>query len=109
MQNRKNSKFKGCPTRPGKVFKSLWGIDDNTKGKALIVPSVAESAVSLVHGLGAWIQFSQDLAKGMTAEAARVDTNAWVLKQMDPAIGNNPPQAWTEQWSLIGDKNAKIK
>jgi hypothetical protein len=89
---------------PGEVFQALWGIQNGTQGKALIMPNVPDEEVNLVHAVYAWIRFAQDLGQGMTASAALNDLDNNYLPTMSD---NNGP--FLERWELIGDPNASIK
>lgn len=83
----------------GAIFKSLWGINANTKGRALIVPSTPIKATNLLNAKTAWLTIATLMAEGQTASQAVQQANAVVA---------GPPNYGTDQWIVIGDPNAKI-
>ena len=87
--------FASC--KIGDVFNSLWGIDSNTKGRALIVPSTPIQNTNLLNGAIAWLSIATALAEGKTVSQA-------------VQLGNDAVAAsfGTDRWTVIGDLNAKI-
>jgi hypothetical protein len=75
----------------GPQFKSLWNIDDDTQGRALVVPDTQDE-VNFDVGGEAWTMISKDLAAGKSIGAAVDHYN------LGPG----------QHWMVIGDRGVKL-
>ena len=89
----------------GPTFQSIWNINNQTTGKAMIVLQNPYSTTYLGHALTTWAHLLDDLILlHMNVQAAVNETNAYLLT-LPPDVNNHPV---TEQWQVIGDGNVKI-
>jgi hypothetical protein len=87
-----------CETQD--VFEKLWDIDQNTKGRALIIPQVnvlSPGAVDLTWGATVWTAVLDSLLQGSSvADAVKAGNTAATSKNSQYT------------WQVIGDGNVKI-
>ena len=84
------------------AFLKLWDIDQNTKGRALIIPQVNvlnPGDVDLLWGATAYTAILDNLLQGKSASQA---VDAGNTAAHDPTIGSS------YTWQVIGDGNVRI-
>jgi hypothetical protein len=85
---------------PPDDFRSLWNINNNTAGQALIIQDISKfkGGVDLGHAATAWQTIAYELTVGsMTVGQAVTQGNQTMQQLGDP-----------ERWTVIGDNSVKI-
>jgi hypothetical protein len=89
----------------GPAFESLWNVNGQTTGQAMIVLSNPSSTVPLGHAVAAWERILDDMVnRHMTVGEAVQEADTYL-----PTILDVQGQPISEQYRVIGDVNVKIK
>ena len=80
---------------------SLWGIDESTTDRALIVPVGTATATDLHAAALAWIQITKSLAMRRTVQQAVDDANAILRVSGVPAA--------LRRFGVVGGRNVRIR
>jgi hypothetical protein len=92
------------------VLPGLWNINNQSQGRALVVPDLDASRlanaglVDLWHATNVWEHIATGLLAGQTLRQAVDAANAWLLVSGIPTA-THP----AETWKIIGDPNVRLK